>query len=519
MRTRRRLRSVAAVLAVLAAHAAGAAAPVADEARAQAEREGRARVIVRLAAEAAVSGEPSAGRAQKRAAIEQAADAALARIGGPGRGVLRRYRALPLLALELSPRELVELAAAPEVLAIEADRQNFPSLGQSVPYVGADLTAAAGWDGAGSAVAILDTGVESSHPFLEGRVVAEACFSSGDDCPNGNDTQFGGGSAVPCSYGSLCYHGTHVAGIAAGRNPNGHGVAPGASLIAIQIGSRLTGSECGTAGSPCVTLYDSDAIAALDYVADTLAGDWNVASVNMSFGSTSTWSSESACEGAYGAFENAAAAIRALGIAPVAASGNGSATTGISSPGCLPSVIGVGASFDNSDAIWVKSNSGPPLDLLAPGTNIYSSVLGGSYEISTGTSMAAPHVAGAFAVLHQADPTASVSTLKAALESTGIPVSDPRNGLVRPRLQMDAAVRSRAPAACFDGLDNDLDGYVDVDGDGGTPDPDCTDGFDTAEAPLPPPPGCGIGPELALLLPLLTALRRRCAPHEGNAAR
>ena len=498
-------------LALLAARSAGAAAAIAEEAREQAEQLGRARVIVRLAAPPAVGAEAGGVRALQRAAITHAADAALARIGAGSRSELRRYQVLPLLALEVSPRELAELAEAPEVLAIEADRQNWPSLSQSVPFVGGDLNVAAGWDGAGSAVVVLDTGVESSHPFFEGRVVAEACFSNGRDCPNGHATQFGTGAAAPCDYGTLCYHGTHVAGIVAGRNAIRHGIAPGASLIAIQIGSEFTGSGCGTAGSPCVTLYDSDAIAALDYVADTLSGVWNIASVNMSFGSTSTWSSESACDSANGAFKVATEAVRALGVAPVAAAGNGAVTTSISSPACLSGVIGLGATGDTSDGIWSGSNSGPPLDLLAPGISISSSVLGGGYSSHGGTSMASPHVAGAFAVLHQADPAASVSTLKTALESTGVPVTDSRNGLVRPRLQMDAAVRSRAPAACFDGLDNDSDGNVDVDGDGGTPDPDCTNGFDTSESSPPPPPRCGIGPELALLLPLLAALRGRRA--------
>jgi len=494
-------------LVLLAARAVGAAAPVAEEARARAERDGRARVIVRLAAPTAAG----AASARQRATIAQVADAALARIGGPSRPELRRYQVLPLLALEVSPRELAELAEAPEVLAIEADRQNSPNLSQSTPRVGADVTAAADIDGTDSAVVILDTGVESSHPFFEGRVVAEACFSSGHDCPNNQVTQFGSGSAAPCDYGTLCYHGTHVAGIAAGHNPSGHGVAPGASIIAIQIGSQLTGPSCGTAGSPCVTLYDSDALLALDYVADTLSVAWNIASVNMSFGSSSTWSSESACDSANGAFDLAADAVRALGIAPVAASGNSSITTGIASPACLSGVIGVGATGDTSDVVWSQSNSGAPLDLLAPGTGIYSSVLGGAFASHNGTSMASPHVAGAFAVLNQADPTASVSTLQAALESTGVPVTDGRNGLVRSRIQVDDAVRSRAPAACFDGLDNDFDGQVDVDGNGGPPDTDCTNGWDTTEGPPPPPPGCGIGPELALLLPLLAALRRRRA--------
>jgi subtilisin family serine protease len=199
-------------------------------------------------------------------------------------------------------------------------------------------------------------------------------------------------------------------------------------------------------------------------------------------------------------------ALAALGIAPVVAAGNGSVTTGISAPGCVSSAIGVGATLDTLDVVWVNSNSGPPLDLLAPGYLITSSVPGGGFSTKTGTSMATPHVAGAFAALRQADAAASLATLRLALESTGLPVTDTRNNLVRPRIQVDDAIRSRAPAACFDGLDNDGDGRIDVDGDGGTPDPHCSDGFDPSEDQ---PASCGLGPELAFLLPLLGALGRR----------
>jgi subtilisin family serine protease len=240
-------------------------------------------------------------------------------------------------------------------------------------------------------------------------------------------------------------------------------------------------------------------------VGDTLSDSWSIAAVNMSFGSTSTWSSESSCDASNSAYKVAFDALRTLAIAPVVAAGNESSTTGIASPACISSAIAVAASFDTGDVVWSGSNSGPPLDLLAPGTNIRSSMTGGGYASRTGTSMATPHVTGAFAVLRQADPAASVSTLKLALEGSGVPVTDTRNGLVRPRLQLDDAVRSRAPSACFDGLDNDGDGAVDVDGDGGTPDPHCTSGFDSSENT---PSSCGLGPELALLLPLLGALRR-----------
>jgi subtilisin family serine protease len=285
-----------------------------------------------------------------------------------------------------------------------------------------------------------------------------------------------------------------------------HGVAPGASIIAIQVGSQLTSAACGDAGSPCVVIQDSDALGALDYVADTLADTWNVAAVNLSFGSSTTWSSEASCDAQNAAYKTAIDGLRALGVATVAAAGNGSITTGIAAPACVSSAIAAGASLDTGDTVWVKSNSGPPLDLLAPGTNIRSALPGGGFASRNGTSMATPHVTGAFAALRQADPAASVSTLLAALEESGVPIIDNRNTLVRPRIQVDDAVRSRAPAACFDGLDNDLDGAVDVDGDGGTPDPHCVDGFDASEDA---PSSCGLGPELALVFGLLSALRQR----------
>src|SRR5262245_5906074 len=514
---RRLCTRLAIVLLALAADAARGGAPVPPELAEAAARDGRTRVIVRLDAPAAAGPETPPQRALRRAAIASAAERVLARIGGATG--LRRYAALPLLALEVSPRELAELGASADVLALEPDRPLWPRLAESVPLIGANLSTSAGYDGRGQAVVIVDTGVESTHPFFGGRVVAEACFSSGRDCPNNQNTQFGSGAAAPCTYGSECFHGTHVAGIAAGDNGTFRGVAPGASLIAIQAGSKLTGAACGGAGSPCVTIYTSDAIAALDYATDTLSASYAIAAVNMSFGSSGA-SSESSCDAGNGPFRVAIDAARAAGITSVAAAGNDSSTTIVDAPACISIAIAVGATLDTSDSVWIKSNSASPLDLWAPGTNICSSDLegtsalrcwsnlGGTYAIHSGTSMSTPHVTGAFAVLRQADPGASVAQLKRALESTGVPVTDPRNGLVRPRIQVDAAVRSLAPAACFDGLDNDFDGRVDVDGNGGPPDPDCSSGFDTSES-ANPGLGCGIGPELAVVVGGLLALRRR----------
>jgi subtilisin family serine protease len=486
--------------AVLAAGGAHAAAPVPEESLAQAEREGRARVIVRLAA-------PATARSDARAARERAAAGALQGVGASARAEARRYRRLPLLALELSSGELAALAASPDVAALEPDRIHRPSLATSVPRIGGDVSAAAGFGGAGTAVVVIDTGVDAAHPFFGGRVGAEACFSASGDCPNGAATQLGAGAAAPCTYGAQCWHGTHVAGIAVGAGPTLNGVAPEAALVAVQVGSRETGAVCGAHGSPCVVLYESDALAALDWVADAAPGGYPIAAVNMSFATDTVWSTEASCDAANASYKLAIDALRAQGVASVAASGNDGLDAGIGAPACVSSAVGVAATSKTSDAIASLSNFAAPADLLAPGLAILSSLPGGGYGNGSGTSMAAPHVSGAFALLRQADPPAGVAELESALESTGPLFS--RAGLSRPRIQVDDAVRARAPAACFDGLDNDADGAVDVDGDGGPPDPNCSDGFDPTEQVAVAPGGCGLGPELALLIPALAALRRR----------
>jgi hypothetical protein len=115
-------------------------------------------------------------------------------------------------------------------------------------------------------------------------------------------------------------------------------------------------------------------------------------------------------------------------------------------------------------------------------------------------------VAGAFAVLRQASPSASISSLQAALQNTGVPIIDTRSfakNLTRPRIRVDVAVKSLAPSGCYDSLDNDADGRIDFPAD-----PDCYSGHDASEQYVAIG-GCGIGPELALAIPLLAAARRR----------
>ena len=131
-----------------------------------------------------------------------------------------------------------------------ASRKTPPNLLESIPLIGADVSSAAGHTGAGWTVAILDTGVDGDHPFLAGKVVAEACYSTTASnarsfCPGGLSQSTAPGSGGDCPaliFG--CDHGTHTAGIAAGSGPAFSGVARDAGVISIQVFSRFSGFDC-----------------------------------------------------------------------------------------------------------------------------------------------------------------------------------------------------------------------------------------------------------------------------------
>ena len=425
---------------------------VAPELHDQLVEHGRARVIVELRTQRVHQAEGRIARSRALAQRREIADAQgrlLQRLLGMGFRVVHRYRTVPYVALEVDAATLAELeSSGSDVERVMVDRLAKPMLADSVPLVEADYAWSTGLDGNGFAIAILDTGVDTDHEFLAGTVIDEACFASGDvgspgSCPNGQEIQFGTGAGEACAYApNACRHGTHVAGIAAGSGPGFSGVAPGADLIAIQIFHSTTFCAFGEE-NPCARAYFSDVTAALEHVYE-LSGQHSIAAVNMSIGASigATGPCDADDPELVAIIDN----LESVGIATVVSSGNGSRKNALDFPACISTAISVGATTKTDDVAWY-SNVSDDLDLFAPGDYITSSVPGDQYAIFGGTSMAAPHVAGAIAILRQATPGATVGDMLAELETTGRPVVDDRSAalITKPRIRVGAAVGFEAP--------------------------------------------------------------------------
>jgi subtilisin family serine protease len=317
-------------------------------------------------------------------------------LGAPAQPLSARF---PLIAADVDARQLAAMRTDPGVAAITEDVLAFPSLAQSGPLVGAPAAFKLGATGKGQAVAILDTGVDAAHPFFGKRVTAEACFSptspaqrATSACPNGQREMIGAGAAKPCA-ATGCDHGTHVAGIAAGRGANFSGTAPEAEVIAVQVFSVFDASACGGLGraGPCVASFTSDQIRALDYVL-TLAKSRPVAAINMSLGGGSP-SSE---------IEQAVRHATSRGCVVVIAAGNWWKPTPdypANLAGTIDGVIAVGATEHDHSVAFFSHRSGPDSRMqyvTAPGVDIHSTLPNGTYGTMSGTSMAAPQVAAAF---------------------------------------------------------------------------------------------------------------------------
>lgn len=352
-----------------------------------------------------------------------------------GARVTRRFTLAPAMAVSAGPEALRALQRDPHVRAIEVDEGGSGLLLEAEPLIGLDAVKGDGYTGAGVTVAIVDSGVDTSHPDLAGRIVDEACFCASGCCPGGGTTQTGPGSADDDNG-----HGTHVAGAIASQGGNSpQGGAPGANIVAVKV-LDLNLNFC------CM----SDVIDALDWIAENHP---EVRLVNLSLGANSLWSGD--CDGVYSVLTASISALRQNGTLVIAASGNDNVSTAMRSPACISNVLSVGAVWDAdvgpqseycsdpitaADQIACYSDASTTTDLLAPGGVIVSTWPGGGTHALSGTSHAAPMVTACAATLLEANPNLTPAQLELLLESTGKPLLDARNGITYPRVDCAAAL-------------------------------------------------------------------------------
>jgi subtilisin family serine protease len=389
---------------------------------------------------------------EQRGRVRQAVVEVMEHASLAGIDVGAAFDYIPFFVVRTDESALKVLEQLPGIRSIERVQIHRPALAESVPLIGAPSAWASGDTGIGWTVAVLDSGVDKVHPFLAGKVWAEACFSSADGtvfgsglsvCPGGVPASTAPGSGVPCAVsvasGAGCDHGTHVAGIAVGDGGGSlRGVAPGSGLISIQVFTQLFGDDLGVCeAEPCLVASDVDIIAGLSHVF-TLAGPQNqnrIAAVNISIVGPSFGSH---CDSLRPAVKAAIDNLRSIGIATVISAGNGGNPSGVAWPACVSSAVSVGATT-KQDQISGFSDRAGFLTLVAPGSSITSSVPGGRFGAKSGTSMASPHVSGAIAILKQARPAADVSLIVEALQTTGVPIRD--GTLIHRRIRVDEAHR------------------------------------------------------------------------------
>ncbi|MFE2552831.1 S8 family serine peptidase [Streptomyces sp. NPDC059355] len=296
------------------------------------------------------------------------------------------------------------------------------NLERSTKQVGATAAWAAGYDGEGTKVAVLDTGTDLDHPDLKGRVAASKNFTDSD-----TDADRQG-------------HGTHtistVGGSGAESGGAKKGVAPGTALLS---GKVLNDQGHG---------LDSWIIAGMEWAVESKADV-----VSMSLGDPSRTSCDDPMSVAA---ERLAQSSGTLFV--IAAGNSGPGNNTVSSPGCAPGVLTVGA-VDRDDTTASFSSRGPAglqhilkPEIAAPGVGISAAAAGGrgvyAYQSMSGTSMATPHVAGAAAIVKQRHPDWTGQQVKAALvgsADSGVPGDVRQTG--GGRLDVKAAIDTTVTGA------------------------------------------------------------------------
>jgi subtilisin family serine protease len=285
---------------------------------------------------------------------------------------------------------------------VDLDGRVEASLEHSVPQIHAPEVWDAGFDGAGTTVAVLDTGYDPTHPDLQGKVTEASNFTADADVVDGNG------------------HGTHVASTVAGTGAASgqlrRGVAPGADLL---VGKVLGNDGWGE---------DSWVLAGMQWAVRQQADV-----ISMSLGGDPDDGSHPLSR----AIDELSATSDSLFV--VAAGNTGPDASTVSSPGSADAALTVGA-VDRDDVMAPFSSRGPRLangglkpEVVAPGVDITAAraagtdigpAVGEHYTTISGTSMATPHVAGLAALLKQQHPGWDGERLKSAIATSTVPVAD-----------------------------------------------------------------------------------------------
>jgi subtilisin len=274
------------------------------------------------------------------------------------------YTIIPAIAASLPPQAIEALQRNPNIETIEPDAKAYATedvYQWGINQIGANIVHQSGNTGQGVKVAIIDTGIDNTHPDLNDNCIGGYDFVNNDNFPSDDNG-----------------HGTHCAGIVAAEDDGEGiiGVAPNAELYAIKV---LNAQGSG---------YYSDIVAGIQWAVNNGA---QIISMSLG-GNTGSTSLQAACDNAQSA-----------GVLVVAAAGNDyykfrvREYDTVDYPARYASVIAVGATDSNNIRAYFSS-TGPAVELAAPGLNIYSTVPGG-YATYSGTSMATPHVAGVAALV------------------------------------------------------------------------------------------------------------------------
>jgi subtilisin family serine protease len=433
-------RSILTLVALMAATAGGAqAADVNTRVFEELRERPRVRVIVALREPAA----PVTDLTLRNAEVAAVQGNVLESLDPADFTLTHRWQSLNAFAGEITTAGLRALAADPDVLQVDVDPPAYIQTAEAAALIRVDQVRGMGITGKGVVVAVLDSGVDTRHPDLRDSLVDQQCFCTtvggGGCCPNGSAKQSGAGSAEDDNG-----HGTNVTGIITSDGRVAPlGIAPDAQIVAIKV---LDKTGAGTS---------TNILSGLDYVINNRP---EVRVLNISIGLANLFSG--ACDSAASfttAFATAVNTLRGRGALLFASTGNSASSSQIAVPACIRNAVAVGAvykidtgtiSFGCTDAttgpdrVTCFSNSDSQVDLLAPGAPVTSTGLGGGVSTFLGTSQASPVAAAVAALILEARPGIGADALEAALKNTGVPITDPKNGLSFRRIDAKAAVDS-----------------------------------------------------------------------------